>query len=383
MPLFHDFWDLYRWKTNFSSRSAMLQNDPSGPCEKYRTASGVEFAPNQNDPSQLVKSAFYLSSSDFKLHKTPYIVYRNKGDDVSAAFCGGKWIPVNLGDNSDWKTRVQNINDLSKNDYTQASVQHLSHDIAYLRIPTLNDVGCQSLQNLSIPNSFGQERTLVIDFRTNGGGTDCALPALRHWLQIDDNLIARNIDMTRRQSCLEPALNFSSLQSQIAQRVSSNQPLTQAEKDFDQYYFDALDSWQEPTCDITAYATTPEKHYLDRMGLKVLGMAKKVILLTDDVCSSTCEGYVQLIAQAFPAIVVGVNTGGVGEFVQPISFVLPFTKMPFEMAAGFSNVYGDNRSFEGYGLDVDILLSKSGDMSAKNLLLLIQAIDSNNLKAAP
>jgi len=53
---------------------------------------------------------------------------------------------------------------------------------------------------------------------------------------------------------------------------------------------------------------------------------------------------------------VGTNTFGVCQFIQPGYSVLPHTGLRYRIALGRSNYYGDNRSVDGYGLDVDVVL---------------------------
>jgi hypothetical protein len=43
---------------------------------------------------------------------------------------------------------------------------------------------------------------------------------------------------------------------------------------------------------------------------------------------------------------------GVGQFIQPGYSVLPHTGLKYRIALGRSDFYGDNRSYDGYGLDV-------------------------------
>jgi hypothetical protein len=54
--------------------------------------------------------------------------------------------------------------------------------------------------------------------------------------------------------------------------------------------------------------------------------------------------------------VADVNTLGVVQFIQPGYSVLPHTGLHYRIALGMSNFYGDNRSYDGYGLDVDVIL---------------------------
>jgi hypothetical protein len=68
--------------------------------------------------------------------------------------------------------------------------------------------------------------------------------------------------------------------------------------------------------------------------------------------------------------IVGSNSFGVAQYIQPGYSVLPHTRLPFRIALGTSDGYGDNRSFDGYGFDVDILLTTQADQAPENILAL-------------
>ena len=55
-------------------------------------------------------------------------------------------------------------------------------------------------------------------------------------------------------------------------------------------------------------------------------------------------------------VVVGTNSGGICQYIQPGLGVLPNTRLAFRFALGERDVYGDGRSVDGHGLDVDVLL---------------------------
>ncbi len=77
-----------------------------------------------------------------------------------------------------------------------------------------------------------------------------------------------------------------------------------------------------------------------------------------------------LLAALPQTVIAGTNTFGVAQFIQPGYSVLPHTRLPFRIALGTSDNYGDNRSFDGYGLDVDVLLLDERDQAPENILSL-------------
>ena len=88
------------------------------------------------------------------------------------------------------------------------------------------------------------------------------------------------------------------------------------------------------------------------------------MLLVDGQCASDCEWLTYLLASRPHTLIVGENTYGVAQFTQPHYFVLPNSRVPFRIASGVSDFYGYGRSIDGYGFDVDILLSTEGDWDA-------------------
>jgi hypothetical protein len=64
---------------------------------------------------------------------------------------------------------------------------------------------------------------------------------------------------------------------------------------------------------------------------------------------------------------VGVNTYGVCQMIQPGYSVLPQTGLRYRIALGRSDPYGDNRSVDGYGLDVDVVLPEVDRLQSKSM----------------
>jgi hypothetical protein len=54
--------------------------------------------------------------------------------------------------------------------------------------------------------------------------------------------------------------------------------------------------------------------------------------------------------------------------------VLPQTRLPFRVALGTADHYGDGRSFDGYGFDVDIVLAEKKDQSGEAILRLAERL---------
>ena len=101
----------------------------------------------------------------------------------------------------------------------------------------------------------------------------------------------------------------------------------------------------------------------------------RIIALVNSRCGSDCELFTAQLASLRETIVAGENTYGVGQFIQPGYSVLPSTGLEYRIALGRSDMYGDNRSFDGYGLDVDILVPKVDSLQKPQLRALAGAVE--------
>jgi C-terminal processing protease CtpA/Prc len=103
----------------------------------------------------------------------------------------------------------------------------------------------------------------------------------------------------------------------------------------------------------------------------------RIIALVDNGCGSDCEFLVETLATLPETVVVGENTFGVAQFIQPGYAMLPHTGLPFRIALGVSDAYGDGRSFDGYGFDVDIVLAEKRDWKMERLEALAERLSSD------
>jgi C-terminal processing protease CtpA/Prc len=101
-----------------------------------------------------------------------------------------------------------------------------------------------------------------------------------------------------------------------------------------------------------------------------------VLVLVDNGCGSDCEYMTYVLAGVPEAVIAGVNTYGVGQFIQPGYSVLPNTRVGFSIALGTADEYGDGRSYDGHGLDVDVLLSAEQAWSRQSLLELVDRLSA-------
>lgn len=78
-------------------------------------------------------------------------------------------------------------------------------------------------------------------------------------------------------------------------------------------------------------------------------------------------------------MIVGQNTFGVVQYTQPGYGILPHTRVGFRLATGVGDLYGDQRSLDGFGLDVDVLLTEKEHFQAEFLISLAERLMGESL----
>ena len=104
----------------------------------------------------------------------------------------------------------------------------------------------------------------------------------------------------------------------------------------------------------------------------------RFLVVVDDLCGSDCEFATFVFATRGESVIAGVSTYGVAEFIQPGYTVLPHSRTPVRMALGLSDFYGDGRSLDGYGFDVDVLLPTAESQSGEGILALARRLKTQS-----
>lgn len=346
------------------SQTALLAAAPAGECSQMKTADGKTFVIDAKDPAQRPKRALLADMA------TPvwYAVYPSKRGEIRSLLCEGKWLDANLPWRPDRAARMANILKLAQTGDDVPSYRAISADISYLRFPTFSKQNGELLRKLfpSLEKSAGKERLLIVDLRSNGGG-DAPIEALGYWMTRET--ILRRIQTTRRlrQSCLYAALRWGYTQISIK---DLKPPISDALRSDLQNQLQAL---LEPTpqdCPATMREEKSQWNYAQhRMSRK-----PRFLVLIDNACGSDCEFTTYVLAGHPGTVIAGMNTYGVGQFIQPGFFMLPHARVPFRIALGESDLYGDGRSFDGYGLDVDVLLASEQDQNPEAILKLAEKL---------
>jgi hypothetical protein len=352
--------------TGFGSGSAsyLLAEKPAGPCTRARTVAGTEFELRPTDPAQQPKAV--LVPDGKRLRPGFYVTSPASRGELDAVLCGEKWVRMVKGASDSYR-------DPSK--LMEASISHagdapayekLSADVGYLRLPTFSKQNGEKLLALakSLPQSAGKERALIVDLRFNDGGDGAtAYPVLERWV---DEVRLGTVKGKRieKNSCLVEALGWG--YTQITMR-SMKPPISEELRTDVQRQLDGLFAAPEEGCPVTVQQSEGSWRYPDRRFRPGKGRTVLMVLV-NELCGSDCELITMVLAAQPEALVLGVNTCGVMQFVQPSYTVLPYSRIRFRIARGMSDAYGDGRSIDGYGFDVDVFLGTQAAQSNEALL---------------
>jgi hypothetical protein len=170
---------------------------------------------------------------------------------------------------------------------------------------------------------------------------DYGLDVLNGWIDPSRMVPFGSIGSQINSSCLYPALKW-----------NYPDPGGKAER---QRLLDRMAQPFPPGCPRSVDAMSSKWTYLEHHFDPKPG-DMRIIALVSSGCASDCELMTEELASLPETLVVGVNTYGVCQMIQPGYSVLPHTGLYYRIAMGRSDPYGDSRSVDGYGLDVDVVL---------------------------
>jgi hypothetical protein len=352
------------------SRTAVLDSAPSGDCSTLRISSGETFPLDANDPAQRPHSAKILRDGAERPEDGFYMSYPARRGQAIAVQCGGKWIAIRT-----WELapRNESIAALAQQPPNQPSYRTVSETIGYLRMPSLSKTNGELFRKLlpSLPESAGREKLLILDLRQNEGG-DNLLKYMGRW--IDVKALQPAMRFTRRQpkSCVYDALRWGYTQNSSK---SLKPPLSNALRGSLQTGLDELFRPAEEGCPVRMEEDRSEWDYR-RHNASAPPPAEKprLMMLVDNGCGSDCEFTASVLAAVPGSVLVGESTFGVAQFIQPGYFILPRKRLKFRIATGVSDIYGDGRSFDGYGLGPDIVLEGEEAHRPETVLKLANAL---------
>ncbi len=357
------------------SRTAVLERKPTGPCTAMKTDSGRAFAIEPNDRGQQPKMALSVPTSGEMDQPVYYISYPARRGDMSFARCGDEWIRAAPVWNPMGKDRIKMVLELAKTEEDVPSYRTLSTAGSYFRLPTVTKQNGERLRTLirALPATAGQEKVFIVDLRANEGG-DAPIEALSRWVDLADLQSAARIAQRRRLSCLYTSLRWGYTQVTMA---AVRPPVSEELRSNLQHALDMLFEPSPDGCPDTIDEVKSEWNYeLRNFRAAPPPGQPRLLVLVDNACGSDGELMAYALAAIPGTLVAGTNTYGVAQFIQPGYFVLPHTRIPFRIALGTSDLYGDARSFDGYGLDIDILLSTQGSQSPEGVLRIVDWMES-------
>jgi len=283
---------------------------------------------------------------------------------MASVHCGDAWIPAEAAWMPTDGERAANIRALAQTEKDVPSFRSITPQIGYIRFPTFSKANVERIMKLeeTLKGLKHDEELLIVDLRDNGGG-DNRIEAINNWVTIPPV----EFKMRVGASCLYPPLRWGYTQVTAG---GLKPPISESLRRNLQSGFDALFQDDAPGCPAKFVERASTWDYVQHQyPAKPAGKAR-LLTLVDDGCGSDCEYAAMLIAAVPGSVIAGVNTFGVGQFIQPGYFVLPNTRLAFRVALGTSDTYGDGRSFDGYGLDVDIVLATQKDQSPESIVAL-------------
>ncbi|MDI1450276.1 S41 family peptidase [Polyangium sp. 6x1] len=333
------------------SRSAVLARAPSSSCDRARTESGDEVAVDPADKAQQPRAAFQPDARGAALRPVHYIAYPASRGEYRSIHCGTEWIDVTSAFHGPAPTLA-----LAKIAEDQPSARRVSPEIVAIRLPTFTKRNAERLDAAlpSFPERSSKDRVLLVDLRDNDGG-DAAFQALERWIPFPT--LEPHMGLRKRvgASCVYHGLRFgyTSMTS-----MGLTPPIRESMRSRLQAILDEEASADQGGPCKRAFEDVGDKKTYRAQPFEPnkAASALRVLVLVNHACGSDCEYMVTVLRSLPGTVVAGTNTFGVGQFIQPGYSVLPRTRLPFRIALGMSDMYGDGRSFDGYGLDVDVLL---------------------------
>jgi hypothetical protein len=354
------------------SRTAVLTVAPKGACQELRVKDGTVFPLSPGDKAQQPRRVKHFEPGQ-KPSEVYYVSVPSRRGEPQAIRCGKTWIPLRPSWNGKPDARMKLIGELAGDSADAPTLLRVREDVAYLRLPTFTKVNTEKITQAmpTWPKPTGKEKALIVDLRMNGGG-DAAVEALEGWVDSQDIKASSEFSKRLGASCLYTALRWG-YTAKSSRKLTP--PLSEGMRQQLQADLDSLFSPSEPGCPAKYVEARSAYNYTKRKAGAARRKGKPlVVALVDNGCGSDCE-YMTYVLSGIPeAVIVGVNTYGVGQFIQPGYSVLPHTRVGFSVALGSSDQYGDGRSFDGYGLDVDILLPTEQAWSRQGILELVDLL---------
>ena len=237
----------------------------------------------------------------------------------------------------------------------------LARDIVYIRVPRTFSYEMSA----GMPDANPTD-TIVFDLRGNRGGAgEMILPSVERL--VGPLRVAYGV--RSKVSCLTHALAWGHTVSQLK---DVSVPLTGSALAIVREALARVTAPGTDDCAVRWQERTAAWTWRDRRF--VPGETPRVIVLIDRDCGSDGELLVFLLGSLPGSVIVGPNTAGVCGFIRPGYFVLPHTRVCFRLAMAMTDLYGDGRAVDGYGLEGDVLFPPDRVIDAEALIALVQLL---------
>ena len=349
--------------TSDGSQTAVLAHAPAAACTEVQASGGV-FSIYANDAGQNVRTAQRWTSGAKSFTDASYISIPASYGVPQAVRCGGGWIPVQLvGERRDKRSSM--LRELWRGTLgrVRPSVERIGDGVVYARLPTFYSANYKSVSREGWAQREPSDRVLIVDLRNNDGGSGgYGLDVLKGWVDQSRMVPIDRIGSQINSSCLYAALKWGYPDSTDKRQM--------------QKLLNRMAVPYPPGCP-RSVDTTPSKWTYLQHHFEPQPSDMRIIALVNSHCGSDCEWMTEELASLPETLIVGANTYGVCQMILPGYSVLPHTGLRYRIALGRSDPYGDGRSVEGYGLDVDVVIPDVDGLGRGSML------DLANLVAKP
>lgn len=358
-------------RTERGSQTLVLASLVDGACTQVETEDGRRQPLDTSDPAQRARRALAMNSRHDGLIQVDVMAMPEGDSPPRRAECNGRWVGLTLVMPRPRSLAVE----LAQRALSAEapSVRRISSTAVRARLPTFVGSVYEKVeaQRLAGAHPDGGETLIIFDLRGNGGGSaSLADPILGEWVGVDRLPSLRQMPVRIDRSCLLAGLNWN-----LGAVLDGAERPGAPSRRRSQAFLDEL-AWEQTRCLVQAMPAVENPWFFSRHAVRPRGHRPRIIALVDGGCGSDCEGFVHRLAALPETVLVGANTYGVGQFVVPGYSVLPHTRLTFRMAMGHSNIYGDHRSFDGYGLDVDVVLRDDAEATDERLIELAKWLDA-------
>jgi hypothetical protein len=349
-------------QAGLQSRSQTVYTDQAlrTPAIRMRNREGRIFPIDPGDPAQGARACWVFEPATGRLRPVSALSYPSRLGTIDSLFCGSGWIPVRAVEEGTPEPLE-----------TRPLYDRIAPHLGYLRIPTLTFANSEYLLRWEewLPPETGQLETLIVDVRGNEGGAyEGAIPVLGMLTGVRDFIVPAPV--RRKNSSLTALLTWGFVQ---ARSRDFKPPLSDTLRSRLQH---ALDNLLTPHVDEVSFeerrVSWPYSEH--RFPTSPTPGFPSILVLADNGCGSDGEALVWMLAAVAGSTVAGSNTFGIAQFTNPGYFVLPHTRIPYRLAMGMSDIYGDQRSFDGYGIAPDILLPTRESQKREHFPALVATI---------